>query len=133
MLADKEYFSRLDGINGLGDEFIKNMIAYFSDDDNLFIVRQLQQIMTIQPLMIDKSKINEKFVGKSVIFTGTLQSMTRNQAKIQAELLGFKVLSSISGNTDYLVYGADAGSKLDKAKELGITILTEDEWKLLVE
>ena len=133
LLADKEYFSRLDGINGLGDEFIKNMIAYFSDDDNLFIVRQLQQIMTIQPLMIDKSKINEKFVGKSVIFTGSLKSMTRNQAKIQAELLGFKVLSSISGNTDYLVYGADAGSKLDKAKELGITILTEDEWKLLVE
>ena len=59
--------------------------------------------------------------------------MTRNQAKIQAELLGFKVLSSISGNTDYLVYGADAGSKLDKAKELGITILTEDEWKLMIE
>ena len=133
LLADKEYFSRLDGINGLGDEFIKNMIAYFSDDDNLFIVRQLQQIMTIHPLMIDKSKINEKFVGKSVIFTGSLKSMTRNQAKIQAELLGFKVLSSISGNTDYLVYGADAGSKLDKAKEFGIKVLTEEEWKLLVE
>ncbi len=128
ILSEKEIFSRLIGINGFGEELMKNIISYFKNDDNLFIIKKLQEIMTIHPLMVDKSKINEKFEGKSIIFTGTLENMTRNQAKIKAESLGFKVLSSMSGKTDYLVYGADSGNKLQKAKELGIKTINEEEW-----
>jgi DNA ligase (NAD+) len=86
--------------------------------------------MNIQPMEIDGQK--SRFSGKSVIFTGSLSSMTRTQAKLQAEELGFKVLSSISGKTDFLVYGSDAGSKLKQAIELGIKTLTEDEWLELI-
>lgn len=133
LIEDKENFSHIVGINGLGDELIQNMIKYFNDENNLLFIKKLDEIMTIYPIFIDKSKANEKFIGKSVIFTGKLQNMTRDQAKIQAESLGFKVLSSMSGKTDYLVYGEDAGSKLKRAQELGVKTISEEEWKIMIE
>ena len=75
---------------------------------------------------------HSKVAGKTVVFTGSLEKMTRPEAKARAETLGAKVAGSISKNTDYLVVGADPGSKAKKAAELGVTVLDEDSWLKLI-
>ena len=71
---------------------------------------------------------NSPLAGKTVVFTGTLAAMSRDEAKVRAQSLGAKVAGSVSPKTDYVVAGADAGSKLTKAAALGVTILSETEW-----
>jgi DNA ligase (NAD+) len=78
------------------------------------------------------AEVETPVAGKTVVFTGTLEKLTRSEAKAQAERLGAKVAGSVSKKTDYVVAGAEAGSKLDKARELGVTVLSEDEWIALV-
>ncbi len=70
--------------------------------------------------------------GKTVVFTGTLESMTRGEAKARAEALDAKVAGSVSKKTDFVVAGAEAGSNARKAKQLGVTTLTEQEWLELI-
>ena len=128
LIADSKEFTKIRGVNGLGEQMISGLINYFNDGENLRFIDELNKILNIIPLESDDKNI--KLNGKSVVFTGKLQTMTRQQAKIQAEQLGYKVMVAVSSNTDYLVYGEDAGnSKLMKAEELGVKLLTEKEWK----
>ena len=129
LLSDKEEFLRIRNINGFGEQIIEEMKSYFNNQRNLEFINKLNNILHIHSI---KNESQNALNVESVVFTGTLTTMTRQQAKIQAEQLGYKVLTDISKNTTYLVYGEKAGSKLKKAQELGIKILTEQEWKEII-
>ena len=103
---------------------------FFAEPHNMKVVEALLKEVTAQPLeAIDHAS---PISGKTVVFTGTLERMTRSEAKARAERLGAKVAGSVSKNTDYVVAGPGAGSKLKNAKELGVKVLTEDEWLKLL-
>ena len=117
-------------IDGLGDKMAKAILDYFRDEKNLQMLEDLEPELQVQDAIIKNS--DSKFAGKSIIFTGTLEKMTRFEAKKKAEDLGMKVVGSVSSKTDFVVAGSEAGSKLKKAQELNIKILNEEEWLELV-
>ena len=103
---------------------------YFAEDHNRRLVQDLANQLTIQDA--EQPKQDTAVAGKTVVFTGALERMTRDEAKAQAERLGAKVSGSVSKKTDIVVAGPGAGSKLKTAADLGIQVLTEDEWLSLV-
>ena len=118
-------------INGIGPSMAEDLTAFFAEEHNLTVLDDLQRELTVEdfvPVAVSDSPIT----GKTVVFTGTLVKMTRNEAKARAESLGAKVGGSVSKKTDYLVVGADAGSKAAKAAELGVETLSEDDWLALI-
>jgi DNA ligase (NAD+) len=119
-------YSELVSIDGLGEKMVEAILDYFRDERNLKMLLDLEKQLQVE----DAKQINSnsKLAGKSVIFTGTLEKMTRAEAKKKAEDLGMKVVGSISSKTDFVVAGAEAGSKLKKAAELNLKVLNEDDW-----
>src|SRR5947199_4810551 len=117
-------------IDQIGDTVIASIRTYFGESHNRGIVERLTKQITI--LDAEKPKSNSAVAGKTVVFTGALERMTRDEAKAMAERLGAKVSGSVSKKTDYVVAGPGAGSKLGKAKDLGVAVLSEDEWFDLV-
>jgi len=109
---------------------IDSVAAYFGESHNRGIVERLTREVTI--LDAEKPKTDSPVAGKTVVFTGALEKMTRDEAKATAERLGAKVSGSVSKKTDYVVAGPGAGAKLTDAKKHGVTVLTEDEWFELV-
>ncbi|MBO0765122.1 MAG: NAD-dependent DNA ligase LigA [Hyphomicrobiaceae bacterium] len=120
-------YQDLDNIEGIGSTVIDALIAFFSEPHNVAALDDLVAEVTVEPLVRSRSAASP-VAGKTVVFTGTLERMTRNEAKAVAERLGAKVAGSVSKKTDYVIAGADAGSKLAKAREAGVSVLTEDEW-----
>jgi DNA ligase (NAD+) len=80
----------------------------------------------------EKPKKDTAVAGKTVVFTGSLEKMTRDEAKAMAERMGAKTAGSVSKKTDYVVAGPGAGTKLNKARDFGVAILTEDDWFELI-
>jgi len=127
---DTEAYQELDAIEGIGETVAEALADFFGEPHNLHVLDALLREVAPQPLAAIDS--GSPVAGKTVVFTGSLERMTRNEAKAQAERLGAKVAGSVSRNTDYVVAGAEAGSKLAKARQLGIKVLTEDEWLALI-
>lgn len=117
-------------IDGIGDAVADAVKEFFSEERNRDILTRLQGQLKVVPFEApdDDSPVS----GKTVVFTGSLELMTRAEAKARAESLNAKVSGSVSAKTDYLVAGAKAGSKLKKAEDLGVTVLTEQEWLDLI-
>jgi DNA ligase (NAD+) len=127
---DAEAAAEMDALDQIGDTVIEAVKAYFGESHNRGIVERLtKQITTLDA---EKPKTNTVVAGKTVVFTGALEKMTREEAKAQAERLGAKTAGSVSRKTDYVIAGPGAGSKLADAKKLGVTVLTEDEWQKLI-
>lgn len=128
---ESESYADLLNIEDIGASVADDILGFFAEDHNLQILDELSALLNIghytKPVALD-SKVS----GKTVVFTGTLVTMTRAEAKAGAESLGAKVAGSVSKKTDYVVAGEDAGSKLKTAKELGVTVLTEEEWKAMI-
>jgi len=119
-------FDELRAIRGIGDEIARAIVSFFSNEQNTEVIARLKQrgiaIQAVQPRTITPSRLS----GKKICFTGTLATLTRSQAKGLAEQYGAQVVESVGKQLDYLVAGADPGSKLTKAQTLGITVLDEN-------
>ncbi len=120
-------FAELLNIEDIGPGVADELIGFFAEDHNLDILRALEPQLEIQPYDLPNIE-GSPVAGKTVVFTGTLEKITRAEAKSKAESLGAKVAGSVSSKTDYVIAGADAGSKLKKAKDLGVEVLSEDQW-----
>jgi DNA ligase (NAD+) len=128
--GDAETRAEMDNLDQIGDTVIDGIAAYFGEEHNRGIVERLSKQVKI--LDAEKPTADSAIAGKTVVFTGALEKMTRDEAKAMAERLGAKVAGSVSQKTDYVVAGPGAGSKLGKAKDLGVAVLSEDEWFDLV-
>ncbi|MBS7345403.1 MAG: NAD-dependent DNA ligase LigA [Caryophanon sp.] len=119
---------QLIAIHEIGDKMADSIIAYFDNDDVGHLLEKLQQAgvnMTFTGKKVDASNIDSFFAGKTVVLTGKLTQLTRNEAKAKLEALGATVAGSVSKKTDLVVAGEDAGSKLAKAEQLGIEVWDE--------
>jgi DNA ligase (NAD+) len=128
--GDEEAIAEMDALDQIGDTVIASIAAYFGESHNRGIVERLTREVTI--IDTEKPKSNSAVAGKTVVFTGSLEKMTRDEAKAMAERLGAKAAGSVSKKTDYVVAGPGAGSKLAEAKKHDVEVLTEDEWLKLI-
>ncbi len=126
---DEETRQEMDALDQIGETVIDSLAAYFRERHNLGIVERLTRQVRVRAA---ERPADSPVAGKTVVFTGALEKMTRDEAKAMAERLGAKVAGSVSKKTDYVVAGPGAGSKLAEAKKLGVAVLSEDEWFKLV-
>jgi DNA ligase (NAD+) len=125
-----EAYAELDNIEGIGPTVAEAIADFFAEPHNVKVVDELLGEVRPQPLeAIDHAS---PISGKTVVFTGTLERMTRPEAKARAERLGAKVAGSVSKKTDYVVAGPGAGSKLKEAEKLGVQVLSEEDWLRLI-
>ena len=127
---DSEAFAELTGIDGVGKAAAGALVDFEAEPHNREMLSALLEEITVEA---EKAAASDSPVaGKTIVFTGTLERMTRDEAKARANALGAKVSGSVSAKTDILVAGPGAGSKLKKAESLGVQTLTEDEWFELI-
>ena len=124
-------FQKLSGIDGVGPVAAQSIATFFREAHNRALLEALvSELDAVTPLT--RAKTDTAVAGKTVVFTGALEKMTRDEAKAQAEALGAKTAGSVSRKTDLVVAGPGAGSKLKDAEKHGVKVLTEDEWLALI-
>lgn len=114
-------------IDGIGPAMAKDIVEFFKEEHNLTVINDLLSVISIEEFEGITNTTSEIF-GKTIVFTGTLTTLTRSEAKSKALAFGAKVAGSVSTNTDYVIAGENAGSKLKKAQELGVKVITEEEF-----
>lgn len=130
--VDNPAYEALIEIDGIGADMAEDLMYFFSEVHNIeFLQALVGPQIQVQDVVI-KDTMGSPVSGKTVVFTGTLETLSRAEAKSQAEALGAKVSGSVSKKTDYVIVGADAGSKAKKAQELGVKVLGEQEWIELI-
>ena len=130
-IVGSEALEDLNNIDGIGPSVAHDLISFFNTEANRLLLEDFKTLITIQ----DFSRIEHQsspISGKTIVFSGTLATSTRGEAKVRAEKLGAKVSGSVSKKTDFLVAGEGAGSKLKKAAGLDLKILSENEWLELI-
>jgi DNA ligase (NAD+) len=128
--GDDDTRHEMDALDQIGDTVIESLRDYFGEAHNRRRIERLAAQVKIREA--ERPRSDSAIAGKTVVFTGTLEKMTRDEAKASAERLGAKVSGSVSQKTDYVVAGPGAGSKLAEAKKLGVAVLTEDDWAKLI-
>ncbi|ANV88371.1 NAD-dependent DNA ligase LigA [Picosynechococcus sp. PCC 7117] len=124
----KASFAQLQGVYGIGEEIAQSVVDWFRVDANQQLIEKLQQAgLTFAQTQTAQTQANHQISGKTFVITGTLPTLKRTEAAEKIKAAGGKVTSSVSKNTDYLVAGENAGSKLDKARQLGIQELNENQ------
>jgi DNA ligase (NAD+) len=126
-----EHYQHLVSIDGIGPVVADEILNFFYEEHNLQALEELKKYLVVEDYSKPTS-VASAISGKVVVFTGELVKRSRKAAKIEAEKLGAKVASDVSAKTDYVVVGTDPGSKLRKAHELGVTVLSENEWESLI-
>jgi DNA ligase (NAD+) len=127
---ESEEYQELTNINGIGEVVAEAVVEFFKEKRNRKALDELLKEVEVEPMAAVKS--DSPVSGKTVVFTGALEKMTRDEAKAMAERLGAKVAGSVSKKTDYVVAGPGAGSKLAEAKKLGVSVISEEEWFKLI-
>ena len=127
---DSDAYRELVSIESIGPSVAEELLSFFAEKRNRKVLDDLAHYVTVTNFVAPRAAT--LLTGKTVVFTGGLESMTRDEAKARAEKLGAKVANSVSKKTDYVVVGAEAGSKAEKAKALGVTMLSEKEWLNLI-
>jgi DNA ligase (NAD+) len=125
-----EAYEDLNSVEGIGEIVADAFVEFFKEPRNNEVLDQLLSEIEVTPM--EAVKRDTPVAGKTVVFTGALEKMTRDEAKAMAERLGAKVSGSVSKKTDYLVAGPGAGSKLAEAKKHDVAVLTEDDWFKLI-
>ncbi len=128
---DSKAFAELDAIEGIGETVARAIAEFFGEDHNREEVARLLDLVDVEEA--EKPKSDTAVSGKTIVFTGSLEKMTRNEAKARAEALGAKVAGSVSAKTDLVVAGPGAGSKLKEAEKHGVKVISEDDWLKLIE
>jgi DNA ligase (NAD+) len=130
MSADRERFQQ---IREVGPEISESLVAYWSEPRNRDVIAQLQELgVQVAPGMATDDRNKSPLTGQTFVFTGGLDHFTRDDAQRAVEAAGARVSSNVSKKTSYVVAGRDPGSKLDQARKLGVTILTEQEFAALI-
>ena len=127
---ESQAYQDLLDIDGIGESVANDILAFLHEDHNRTVLDNLDSLLEIEPLAAVAN--DSPVAGKTVVFTGTLEKMTRSEAKARAEALGAKVSGSVSAKTDLVVAGPGAGSKAKKAAELGVETIDEDAWLELI-